>query len=244
MKNIKITVQYDGSQYNGWQIQSSGRTIQGELTRVLSLLDHRHVTVHGAGRTDAGVHAEGQVASFFLEREFSPTALRDAVNGNLDRDIRVTDVAVVDDEFNARFSAKRKTYRYRIWNMDVVSPFVRLYVHHYRGALDREAMSRAASALVGAHDFSAFTVVQSKREDHIRAIERLDVVTIQNEILITVVADGFLRYMVRTIVGTLIEIGRGHISESRMPGIIESRDRNLAGPSAPSAGLTLMRVDY
>lgn len=244
MKNIKITIQYDGTEYNGWQIQTNGRTIQGELTRALSLLDRRHVTIHGAGRTDAGVHAEGQIASFFLEREFDPLTLRDAINGNLDRDIRVTGVETVDDKFNARFSAKRKTYRYRIWRTDTVSPFVRLYVYHYRGPLDKEAMSRSASVLVGKHDFSAFTVVQSKREDHVRQIERLDVEWEQNEIVITAVADGFLRYMVRTIVGTLIEMGRGHIPESEMPVILESRDRNLAGPSAPAAGLTLMRVDY
>lgn len=244
MQNVKIIIQYDGTCYNGWQIQTNGRTLQGEITRALSLLDRRHVTVHGAGRTDSGVHAEGQVASFFLERDFEPLVLRDAINGNLDRDIRVTHVELIGDEFNARFSAKRKTYRYRIWNADVVSPFVRLYVHQYRAALDREAMQRAAYVLVGTHDFSAFTVVQSKREDHTRHLERLDIEARGDEIVITAVADGFLRYMVRTIVGTLIEIGRGHMQETEMPAILESRNRNMAGPSAPAAGLTLMRVDY
>jgi tRNA pseudouridine38-40 synthase len=123
MRNYKITIQYDGTNYHGWQIQPNGKTIQAELTRVLSLLDHRQVTVHGAGRTDAGVHAEGQVASFLLERQFEPVKLRQAMNGNLPRDIRISHVESVSDDFHARFSAKEKTYRYRIWVGEVISPF-------------------------------------------------------------------------------------------------------------------------
>ena len=124
MKNVKITIQYDGTNYHGWQIQPNGRTVQSELTRALSLLDQRYVIVHGAGRTDAGVHATGQVASFLLERNIEPDQLRDAINGNLDRDIRVLDVEFVDDAFNARFSARLKTYQYHVWTDTVVSPFV------------------------------------------------------------------------------------------------------------------------
>ena len=145
MQNFKITIQYDGTDYHGWQVQANGRTIQGELTRVLSLLDGRDVTVHGAGRTDAGAHAEGQVASFFLDRSFDSLLLRDAINGNLNRDIRIVEAHPVDDSFHARFSARTKFYRYRIWNDAVVPPFVCRYVYHHRDRLDVDAMRLAAA---------------------------------------------------------------------------------------------------
>jgi tRNA pseudouridine38-40 synthase len=244
VRNVKITVQYDGTNYSGWQIQPGERTVQGELTKVLSLLDHRPVTVHGAGRTDAGAHAQGQVASFFLKRCFDARALREAINGNLDRDIRVFDVEFVDDSFHARLSAKRKTYCYKIWNEDVVSPFHYRYVFHFRHRLDLVQMQQAASLLVGTHDFSAFTVMNSEIEDRVRTLERLDVRKSGEVIFITAIANGFLRHMVRTIVGTLIEVGRGLRPVSSVAETLESRDRRLAGPTAPAAGLTLVRVDY
>ncbi|HSE36031.1 MAG TPA: tRNA pseudouridine(38-40) synthase TruA [Blastocatellia bacterium] len=244
MQNFKTTIQYDGTNYHGWQIQPNGRTVQGELTTALSILDHRPVTVYGAGRTDAGVHAEGQTANFFLERNFEPTVLRDAINGNLDRDIRVKEVVPVSDSFNARYAATKKTYRYRIWTGDVVSPFVYRYVHHYRGGLEIEEMQRGGASLIGEHDFAAFTVASSDAEDHVRKLIDLDIGREANEISIVVAADGFLRYMVRTIVGTLIEVGRGRRTAASVAAILESRDRANAGPSAPANGLTLLRVDY
>jgi tRNA pseudouridine38-40 synthase len=244
MRNFKITIQYDGTDYLGWQIQNQGRTIQGELTKALTLLDRRQVIVHGAGRTDAGVHAEGQVASFHFERNFSALELRDAINGNLERDIRVMEVEEADERFHARLSALGKSYRYRIWTGDVLIPFVRRYVHHYRGDLDMESMRRAASALVGTHDFSAFTVSSSQTATHIRTLKRLELFEDSTEITIIAEADGFLRYMVRTIAGTLIDIGRGFREASEMGAILASGDRSSAGPCAPAAGLTLVRVDY
>jgi tRNA pseudouridine38-40 synthase len=244
IQNFKITIQYDGTNYHGWQMQPNGRTVQGELTRALSILDHRPVTVYGAGRTDAGVHAEGQVANFFVERDFEPRLLRDAINGNLDRDIRVQEVVAVSDAFNARYSATQKTYRYRIWTGEVVSPFVYRYVHHYRSGLDLEEMRRAAAALIGAHDFTAFTVASSDAEDHVRTLFALDIGQDANEISIIASADGFLRYMVRTIVGTLIEVGRGKRTAASVAETLESLDRANAGPSAPANGLTLVRVNY
>jgi len=244
MQNFKITIQYDGTNYHGWQIQINGRTIQGELTRALSTLDHRSVTVHGAGRTDAGVHAEGQVASFLLDRAFETDELRDAINGNLDRDIRVQSVERVADEFNARLCAKQKTYRYRIWTASVVSPFVYRYVYAFSGPLDLEAMRSAAASLIGRYDFSAFTSGESDVQDHIRTLFRLDIQDSKNEVLILAEGDGFLRYMVRTIVGTLIDVARGKQTAARVSQILESRDRSLAGFSAPANGLTLIRVDY
>jgi len=244
MLNYKITIQYDGTNYHGWQIQPNGRTIQGELTRVLSLLDHRHVTVHGAGRTDAGVHAEGQIASFLLERDCEPQYLRDAINGNLDQDVRVIDAEPVAESFNARFSARLKTYRYQIWNGPVASPFFYRYAYHYRNDLDLDEMQRAASALVGTHDFSAFTVQDSEIEDRVRTLKRLDVKREEGRIIIIAAADGFLRYMVRTIAGTLIEAGSGRRTAESVASVLESHDRRNAGAKAPACGLTLMRVDY
>ena len=244
MQNFKITIQYDGTNYHGWQMQPNPRTVQGELTRVLTLLDHRPVTVHGAGRTDAGVHAEGQVASVLIERDVDPVELRDAVNGNLDRDTRVLKVELASEDFNARYSAKQKTYRYRIWTGDVVSPFLYRYVHHYRAPLEIAEMRRAAAVLVGNHDFSAFTAANSEAEDHIRLLTRLDIEQEANEISIVAAANGFLRYMVRTIVGTLIDVGRESLTAAAVPEILKSRDRENAGPTAPARGLTLVRVDY
>ena len=244
MQNYKMTIQYDGTNYHGWQMQTNGRTIQGELTRALSLLDHRPVTIYGAGRTDAGVHAEAQIANVFLEREFEPVVLRDAVNGNVDRDIRVLEVIPVSDEFNARYSATKKTYRYRIWTADVVSPFEYRYVHHHRSALEVEDMQRAAGSLIGKHDFTAFTVASSDAEDHIRTLIDLKIERSANEISIIAAADGFLRYMVRTIVGTLIDIGRVKRTVESAAAALDSLDRSNAGPSAPANGLTLLRVDY
>ena len=244
MQNYKLTIAYDGTDYHGWQMQANARTIQGELTRVLTLLDHRKVTLHGAGRTDAGVHAEAQVASVLLEREFVPDQLRDAVNGNLDRDLRVLGVELVDESFNARFSAKGKIYRYRICTAPVVRPFDFRYVYHYRGGLDVDEMQRAAALLVGQHDFSAFTIAGLEIEDRVRRLTRLDVEADEPGIKITAAADGFLRYMVRTIAGTLIDVGRGRRRAESVGAALASRRREEAGATAPAHGLTLVRVDY
>jgi tRNA pseudouridine38-40 synthase len=184
------------------------------------------------------------VANFFLQRRFDPRDLREAINGNLDRDIRALEVRQIDDSFNARFSAKLKTYRYQIWTGQVVSPFIYRYVYHNRGQLDVEEMRRAASALVGAHDFSAFTVMRGEIEDRVRSLTRLDVEQGEDCIKLVAEADGFLRYMVRTIAGTLIEVGRGRRAASGVTEILRSRNRSNAGPTAPAAGLTLVRVGY
>ena len=244
MQNVKITIQYDGTNYHGWQIQPNGRTVQSELTRVLSMLDQRYVIVHGAGRTDAGVHATGQVASFLLERDFAPDQLRDAINGNLDRDIRVLDVEFVKEDFNARFSARLKTYHYRVWTATVVSPFVYRYVYHHRGPLDVDQMRQAAAHLIGEHDFSAFTALNSDATSRVRDLVRLDVETNETGLTIIAASEGFLRYMVRTIAGTLIEVGRGRRSARSLADVLQSRSRAQAGWTAPAAGLTLVRVDY
>jgi len=244
LRNVKITIQYDGTDYHGWQLQLNGRTIQGELQDALARIDERAVVVHGAGRTDAGVHAEGQVASFRVASDIGALELRDAINGNLDRDIRVLKAEYVDWSFHARLGAKRKTYRYRIWNGDIVPPFVFRYVHHYRGTLDVAEMQRAASFLVGEHDFKGFIGTGPVERNSVRTMERLDVERDGDAINVTAVANGFLRYMVRTIAGTLIDVGRGHRKSDDVAVALERRRRSLAGPTAPASGLTLVQVDY
>ena len=244
MQNYKLTIAYDGANYHGWQMQANAQTIQGELTRVLSVLDHRPVTLQGAGRTDAGVHALAQVANVFLERRFAPAQLCEAINGNLDRDLRVMQVELADDSFEARFSATGKTYRYDISTASVVSPFEFRYLYHYRGTLDVNEMRRAAALLVGTHDFSAFTGLGLETADHVRTVTRLDVEAQNERIRITASAEGFLRYMVRTMAGTLIDVGRGRRSAASVGDALASRDRSKAGATAPAHGLTLVRVDY
>ena len=244
MRNVKLTIQYDGTDYQGWQIQAGGPTIQGEITKVISMLDQRPVTVHGAGRTDSGVHAEGQVANCSLERDFPLTEFRDAINGNLPRDIRVNDAEFVEDRFHARIWAKQKTYRYQIYTGPVVSPFLYRYVHHVRAPLATDEMREAASRLLGCHDFSAFAGGGGDVSNFVRTLNRLDIDVEPDRILITASANGFLRYMVRTIVGTLIDVGRQRRSAESLSDVLDSRDRGQAGLTAPAAGLTLVRVDY
>jgi tRNA pseudouridine38-40 synthase len=248
--NYRLLLQYDGTDFHGWQIQTNLRTVQGELTRVLSLLDDREVTVHGSGRTDAGVHAEGQVANVNLQREITPDKLRSAINGNLDADVRVLSVDIVPDEFHARYSAIGKTYRYRVVKGSVMSPFWRRYAIHESRELDMEAMVRCAKLFPGEHDWTAFSAAQSDAESRVRRVIRLDVSYDANErgrcelIEFTIAANGFLRYMVRSIVGTLLGVGRYEIDETQVQRAIIEGDRSLAGPTAPAHGLTLLRVDY
>src|SRR5262249_4313588 len=244
MNHYRITIQYDGTDFHGWQIQAGHPTIQGELTRVLSLLNRRPVNVHGAGRTDAGVHAEGQVASFRIDAGYDPAELIGAINGNLGFDIRVTECSEAPESFHARRSAKSKTYRYRIWRGPVISPFVRRYVYHRPEPLDLEAMRKAAALLIGTRDFGAFTVKDAEVQSKVRTVARLDIEDRGDEIWIHAEADGFLRFMVRTIVGTLLEVGRSRMAPAQIERVVEVGERANAGATSPAHGLTLMRVDY
>jgi tRNA pseudouridine38-40 synthase len=248
--NYKLLLQYDGTDFHGWQIQANLRTVQGQITRVVSLLDGREVSVHGSGRTDAGVHAEGQVANVNLQREFTPEKLRAAINGNLDPDVRVLSVDIVADSFHARYSAKGKTYCYRVVQGAVMSPFWRRYAIHEVRALDLEALRRTAGLFIGKHDWTAFSAAQSDAESRVRTVTQLDVSRIGDDrarcnlIEFTISADGFLRYMVRSIVGTLLAVGRNEIDERQLTRAIGDGDRSLAGPTAPASGLTLVKVEY
>ncbi|HEX8774221.1 MAG TPA: tRNA pseudouridine(38-40) synthase TruA [Pyrinomonadaceae bacterium] len=248
--NYKLTLQYDGTDFHGWQVQGAQRTVQGELARVLALIEGRAVSVHGSGRTDAGVHAEGQVASAHLEREISAEKLRGAINGNLARDVRVMEARAVAEDFHARYSARGKTYCYRIFNARVVSPFWHRYALHEARPLDVERMRACVRLFLGRHDWTAFSSAQSEAESRVRNLTRLDVSERWDErgrgrlIEIEASADGFLRYMVRSIAGTLMAVGRGEMDEERIERAISSGERELAGATAPPHGLTLMRVRY
>lgn len=248
--NYKLLLQYDGTDFHGWQIQENLRTVQGELTSAVSLIDGRSVSVHGSGRTDAGVHAEGQVANAEIEREITPEKLRAAINANIGKDVRVLNVDVVDSEFHARYSAVEKTYVYRIVNAQVVSPFWSRYTYQEARKLDLERMRSAAELFLGEHDWTAFSAAQSDVEDRVRTIKQLDISEHYDAraaapiIEIRVTADGFLRYMVRTLAGTLMSIGRNELDNNTLREAIETGQRPLSATTAPACGLSLVSVRY
>ena len=248
--NFKLTIQYDGTDFHGWQMQGELRTVQGELTKALSLFEGCEVPIHGSGRTDAGVHAEGQVASVQLERTITPDKLRAAINGNVGKDVRVIEAEAVDDEFHARYSALEKTYLYRIVNGPVISPFWLRYAHHDARAFDLERMTDCAQLFLGTHDWTAFSSAQSDSETKARTItsltikERVDERAQSPIIELAMSADGFLRYMVRSIAGTLMAVCRGEMEKELVLRAIDELDRSLVGATAPACGLTLVSVRY
>jgi tRNA pseudouridine38-40 synthase len=248
--NHRLILQYDGTDFHGWQIQDDLRTVQGELTRVLSLLDGHEVTVHGSGRTDAGVHAEGQMASVELQREITPQKLRAAINGNLPGDIRVLFADRAPGDFHARYSALSKTYIYRIVHGQVVSPFWSRYALQEARPLDLDRMRSGARHFLGEHDWTAFSAAQSDAESRVRNVTQLDITSGWDArgrchlIEFTLTANGFLRYMVRSMAGTLLSLGRGEMDEETVARAIREGDRSLVGPTAPACGLTLKSVHY
>jgi tRNA pseudouridine38-40 synthase len=249
--NYKLLIQYDGTDFHGWQVQENDRTIQGELERVVGMLADRQITVVGSGRTDAGVHAEGQVANLHLESaRFTPEKLKLAINGNLWRDIRVMRAERAAADFHARFSAKRKTYLYRVVNGPVMSPFWRRFAHHESRPLDVARMNEAARLFLGEHDWTAFASAKADGETRVRNVLDLSVESRWEQsalgamIEFRITASGFLRYMVRSIVGTLLEVGRGEKDSDTIQTAIITGSRDLAGKTASAQGLTLLRVDY
>jgi len=216
----------------------------------LSLIDGRAVSVHGSGRTDAGVHAEGQVASVEIQREITPEKLRNAINANIGKDVRVLSVEAVEPEFHARYSAIEKTYVYRIVNAQVASPFWSRYVFQEARKLDLDRMRSAAQVFLGRHDWTAFSAAQSDVEDRVRTISNLEIRDSWDQRLhgsmieIRVTADGFLRYMVRTIAGTLMSIARHELDEDAVREAISGGQRPISATTAPACGLTLVSVRY
>ena len=244
MRTLKLTLAYDGTRYVGWQRQAEGESIQGVLEDALARFEGNPVTVHGAGRTDAGVHALGQVASVQLTCGHDVDTLTRALNAQLPEDLRVRVIEEAPPGFHARFSARAKTYRYQIRNGRVASPFDRAYVWHLPERLDAPAMRCAAQTLAGRHDFSAFQSIGTQVPDSIRTITASDVRSEGDLLLYEVTADGFLRHMVRAIVGTLVEIGRGWRTPESIATLLANGVRAEAGATAPPHGLFLVRVDY
>jgi len=242
--NYRITLAYDGTDYLGWQIQTGQPTIQGVLNGVLEKLEGEPVTAHAAGRTDAGVHAEGQVVSFRLAREWEGEILLRALNGNLPRDIRVLQAAPADDDFHARLDAKSKTYRYQIYTGDVMNPLLARYAWHYPYDLVTGRMIEDSRCLIGRHDFSAFTVAECETASRVRTVTGIRVERAGGLLTIFFSGEGFLRYQVRTMVAALVEANRGRLKADSITKLITSGDRSLVGAPAPAQGLTLMKVEY
>jgi tRNA pseudouridine38-40 synthase len=254
MRILKLTLSYDGTRLVGWQRQAAGDSVQALLEDALARFEGRPVTVHGAGRTDAGVHALGQVASVEVTFSHDVSTLARALNAHLPEDIRVLAVDEAEAGFHARFRARSKTYRYCIRNAAVASPFERAFVWHVPQPLDVDAMRAAASRLVGRHDFSTFRSIGTDVPDAVRTLRVSAVMETPAAVpwlgdaapLLTyeVTGDGFLRHMVRAIVGTLVEVGRGWRDAAQMDDLLRARDRARAGATAPPQGLFLVRVDY
>lgn len=244
MRTLKITVAYDGTRFVGWQRQAQGESVQGLLEEALARFEGAPVTVHGAGRTDAGVHALGQVASARVTCVHDPATLVRGLNAHLPADIRVTRVDNAPDAFHARFNASRKTYRYQIRNTPVANPFARAFEWHLPEPLALDAMARAADGLVGTHDFAAFRSVGSDVATTIRTVTRSDWRVHEGVLTYEIAGDGFLRHMVRVVVGTLVEVGRGWRTPDDLTRLLCGGRRREAGPTAPPQGLFLVSVDY
>lgn len=241
---IKLTLEYDGTSYHGWQRQPRLPTIQGAVEKALSQLTGKSIPLHGAGRTDAGVHALGQVASFQSEVTFQPEVWVRALNALLPRDIAILAAEAVEPTFHARFSAKTKTYSYFIHNSRRPSPLRRQSAWHLFHPLDLHKMKAAAKELVGRHDFTSLCAASSEAEDHQVDLQTIKIEEKEDQIKITFEAARFLQYMVRNIVGLLVEIGRGRRQTEEIPTLLKGKDRRMAGPTAPPQGLFLVRIEY
>ncbi len=244
-RNCKLTIAYDGTAYAGWQSQPHGVTIQQLIEKVLGQIEKTTVTLHGSGRTDAGVHARAQVASCRLKTPLSARILRQAINAHLPADIRINRVQFVENEFHARFSASGKEYRYFIDTVPVADPFRRAYHWHHPQPLDITAMRRAARALKGTHDFRALSANPMRKIDTpVRTVRRLTVRKCEDGLVIVAVADGFLYKMVRSIVGALVKVGEGRLSADQLITLRDAKKRTAHIETAPAQGLFLWRVMY
>lgn len=242
--NYKIIVHFDGTRYSGWQYQAPPtKTVQGELMRVLQIIARKRVVVTGSSRTDAGVHSSGLTANFHLKIKIAPESLQKALNALLTEDIRIMQCEVMDRSFNARFSAKGKIYVYRIFFGQTVSPFIGRYVHHIPYPLNLRQMRKCIPYFIGENNYSSFTS-DDPEKNRTREISAFTMRVKGKEITFTISGKSFLRYMVRNIIGTIIDVGRGKLKPTDIPAIFEARDRRTAGQTAPAKGLTLEKVEY
>jgi tRNA pseudouridine38-40 synthase len=245
MLNYRMLVCYDGTRYNGWQkLGDTENTIQGKLETVLYKMTGEKVDVHGAGRTDAGVHALGQVAQFRMETDKTPYEIREYLNTWLPEDIGVIEVTEAAPRFHSRYNASSKHYRYRIVKDRAKHVFDRKYMYAYPGTLNTAAMKLATIQLRGEHDFSSFNGNPRMKKSRVKTIYSIHVTETEDEIDIDFFGSGFLQYMVRILVGTLIEVGEGKRDPESMDALLLAKDRSLAGPTAPASGLTLVEVRY
>ena len=250
MRNLRLILAYDGSEFSGWQVQPDAATIQGTLASAIGRITGEKVLPQGSGRTDAGVHALAQVASFFTESSVPAVNFVKALNDILPPSIRILEVGEVDAGFHARKSAKAKTYRYRMYRAPICSPFIARYVWHFPYPLDEETVSQAAATFVGEHDFTSFAAVDPERgreeseASNIRTIMSSGWARDGDEFIYTVRGNGFLHHMVRNLVGTFVLVGKGTLAVEDLPRILATRDRSAAGPTAPAGGLCLVSVEY
>jgi len=248
MRTLKLTLAYDGTHYAGFQRQVNGLAIQQVVEEAFAPLigdaTGRGPTVAAASRTDAGVHALGQVASVSVDLDLAASAMQRALNVRLPADIRVLGVVDAPPGFHARFHARAKRYRYRIVTTPVLSPFDRWFVWHAPGSRDVDAMRRAAARLLGRHDFASFQARGASIRETTRTLRQIDLEERGGEMVVEVEGDGFLRHMVRAMVGTLMEVGAGTRTPESMTGVLAARDRRAAGPTVPASGLTLLAVRY
>jgi tRNA pseudouridine38-40 synthase len=243
--NIKLTIEYDGSAYHGWQRQPNGPSIQEEIEKAASVMTRQKITLIGSGRTDAGVHALGQTANFRCRTRIPVVDLHKGLNSLLPDDIVIRECAQAPPGFHARYDAKSKIYQYTILNRPIPTALGRNYHWWIRTPLDRAAMDKALTHIRGEHDFKAFEGAGSPRSHTVRHIIQANWGNdFPGRLVFTIEANGFLRYMVRNIVGTLVLVGRGKLREDQVADILASRDRNLAGATAPPQGLCLMEVRY
>lgn len=250
MRNLKVILSYDGADFSGWQVQPDKATVQGALASAIGRITGEKVLPQGSGRTDAGVHALAQVMTFVTESSVPTENFLKALNDILPASVRVLQVSEAPADFHARHSAEAKTYRYRIYRESICPPFLARYVWHYPYPLDEEAMARAASFVVGEHDFTSFAAVDPERgrEDepasNVRTIFFCSWERTGEELIYTVRGSGFLHHMVRNLVGTFILVGRGTLQPDDVPRILEARKRSAAGATAPASGLYLVNVEY
>jgi len=251
MRYFKLTIAYDGTDFHGWQFQTNKSTVQGEIVAVLRRLTQENVQLNGSGRTDAGVHALGQVASFRTQSALSAAEFQRALNALLPQTIRIVAAEEIGPDFNARWSARGKVYRYRLYRGKVVPPFIWRYVLHYPFPLDEQAMREAAARFVGVHDFTSFAASTGSEDDDkgrnmVREIYETQLQRTDDgeELWFTVRGRSFLRYMVRKMMGTLLEVGRGKMAPGDIEKLYEIKDRSKSGPTVPPQGLCMVSVEH
>jgi tRNA pseudouridine38-40 synthase len=244
LKRYKCIVAYDGTNYAGFQLQENAYTIQEAIEHSLLHIHKEQVKIYASGRTDAGVHAKGQVFHFDSKLDIPNQKWTRAINSGLKPDIRIQETVEVPSDFHSRFDVQKKEYRYVIQQGRIVDPFRRLYSFHVPLKLDLPLMQEAATSFIGEHDFTAFSSIKSVKENKVRTLYQLEVSSHKDEIVITCVGSGFLHSMVRMIVGTLVQVGQGKMPVKQIVEAIERKDRTLVGTTAPAQGLFLWRVSY